>query len=120
MSPEFRQKKLESSLGHLVSSGLPHGDPLVLDLIRTSQAQDSKDSGAGATMFSIPLKGSLESFDIALMNTGLMALREYDPALNSWKVIAYQGNPGHLVDLANDMLVGCRCSHLVETKPRVH
>lgn len=120
MSPEYRQKKLESSLVHLVNVGIPHGEPLILDAGRTGQASGSVDPGAGATMFSIPLQGTLESFDIALMNSGLMALREHDPKLNSWRVIAYQGNPGHLVDLANDMLVGCRCSHLVETKPRVH
>jgi len=120
VSPEFRQKKLELSLGCLVSSGVTYGDPLILDLERMSQASESADSGAGATMFSIPLKGGLEAFDISLMNTGLMALREYDPKLNTWKVVAYQGNPGHLVDLANDMLVGCRCSHLIENKRRVH
>lgn len=120
MNPEYSQKKLEASLKHLGSAGLTYGNPLVADPGRMSKASGSSGSEAGTTKFSIPLAGDLGAFDISLMNTGLMALREYDPTLNAWKIVAYQGNPEHLVDLAKDMLVGFRCSHLIETPIRVH
>lgn len=121
MTPEYGRKKLEMSLACLGAASVPHGKP-VLAATRRPEAPDAGSGAGGAsdTKFSIPLTGELASFDISLMSTGLMALRERDTKLNTWNVIAYQGNPGHIVDLVNDMLLGCRCSHLVEPHPRVH
>lgn len=117
MEVAYRDKKLAQSLHSLKISGLPFGEPC---LSWTPPGDNEpglttwSDQKCHEEVFRIPLAGKLADFDIALMPTGLMSLREYQPSTMKWKILFHQTNPGHLVDLARDLEVGSSCVHLQE------
>jgi hypothetical protein len=119
MDLTYRDKKLKSSLECLAASGLPFATPW-LSWIAEGRPNAPARRQVGDEVFSIPLEGRLGDFDIALLPNGLMSLREYQAEKMSWRVLFFQTNPGHIVDLARDLQVGSCCVHLQEKKTRVH
>jgi len=119
MEVAYRDKKLVQSLNSLKSSGLAHETPKLSWVLSADNAAIPDIQVASPAMdevFCIPLGGKLSDFDIALLPNGLMSLREYQADTMSWKVLFYQTNPGHIVDLARDLAVGSSCVHLQEKR----
>lgn len=117
MEVAYREKKLAQSLTSLKLSGLAFETPKlswVLSEVGGKNPEIQTASRAMGEVFCIPLGGKLSDFDIALLSNGLMSLREYQTDTMSWKVLFYQTNPGHIVDLARDLAVGSSCVHLQE------
>jgi SNF2 family DNA or RNA helicase len=121
MEVGYRDKKLSQSLTSLKKSGLSFEEPRLSWVMIGSGEQVAEPPGELSRMdevFRIPLSGSLNQFDIALLPNGLMSLREYQVDTMNWRVLFYQTNPGHIVDLARDLAVGSSCVHLQEKKTR--
>jgi hypothetical protein len=121
MEVAYRDKKFSQSLQSLETAGLPFGEPKLSWVISTKMTplpEPTESPSLVDEVFCIPLGGKLKDFDIALLPNGLMSLREYQFDTMSWKVLFYQTNPGHIVDLARDLAVGSSCAHLQEKKIR--